>query len=619
MCGIIGYTGRSSALEVLIQGLYALEYRGYDSAGVAFYKGRGQTAGERVPLCVVKSAGRISALEEKLEKELHTEELVSFCGIGHTRWATHGEPTDANAHPHGTAQAQIVHNGIIENYAQIREYLTRTGYSFSSQTDTEAAALLIDYMSVRYDTHEEALRAAAAEFQGSYAICAVFQDEPGTIYAIRRDNPLIIGVGNHEYFTASDITAILTRTRDYYRMEDGELAIITPTGVTFTAADGEPVHKELQTADWDVEAAQRGGYDHFMLKEIYEGPDALRKTLHAHGASNLAEEGLDEARLAQASSLTVVACGTALNAGILSKIFFEKYAHIPVYTEVASEFRYRNPILGDKDIVLVISQSGETADTLAALRLARKRGIYTIAMVNVTGSSIAREADCTIYTCAGPEIAVASTKAYSVQTALLADLAVRLGMLRGVLSGEAGAELRSKLLHQLPAAISSILESAPALCRTAAQSLKDVHSIFYIGRGPDCSSAQEAALKMKEISYIHCEAYAAGEMKHGTISLIEADVPVVALCTAPSDSVLRSKMIGNIREVQTRGAFVLYVGTQRLSEDLANVQIILPAIDPDLAPIAGMTVLQLLAYYTAVARGTDVDKPRNLAKSVTVE
>lgn len=618
MCGIIGYTGRSGALEALLQGLYALEYRGYDSAGVAFFRGNGFLPGEHAPIHVIKTAGRISALEERLSDNL-CGETISRCGIGHTRWATHGSPTDANAHPHGTHQVQIVHNGIIENYIQLRMMLTQAGYSFASQTDTEAAALLIDYLSAKYDTHTEALLAAAREFQGSYAICAIFRDEPGTIYALRKDNPLIIGVGEGEYVTASDITAILPRTRNYYRMEDGELAVVTANKVTFYDSNGQRLEKELFTADWDVEAAQHGGFPHFMLKEIHEGPDAIRKTMQAHTSLTLEEEGLDVVRLKRASSLTVVACGTALNAGALGKMYFEKYAKLPVYTEVASEFRYRNPIFSKNDVVLVISQSGETADTLAALRLARSQGVYTIAMVNVTGSSIAREADCTIYTCAGPEIAVASTKAYSVQTALLADLAIRLGVLRETLSEEAAELLRGLLSKQLPQVITQILEMTDEPCRKAAQQLQKAHSVFYIGRGADCCSAQEAALKMKEISYIHCEAYAAGEMKHGTISLIERGVPVIALCTAPGDSLLRSKMLGNIREVQTRGAFVLYIGTEPLCDDLADEQILLPEIAPELAPIAGMTIMQLLAYYTAVCRGTDVDKPRNLAKSVTVE
>ena len=605
MCGIIGYIGKENSVKHLIEGLRALEYRGYDSAGVAYFDGENN-------LCRVKAAGRLANVEEKLKS--HPEASYSHCGIGHTRWATHGEPTDANSHPQGTAALQLVHNGIIENYAGLKSELAALGYTFESDTDTEVAAKLLDYY-LRSSDKLTAIERLRNRIHGSYALGIIFADDPDEIYALRKDSPLIVGLGNGENFIASDITAILRYTRDYYQLEEGEIAIVRKDSVTILR-DGREIKKEKKTALWDVEAAERGGYKHFMLKEIHEEPEAIVKTLRPRikdGLPDFSGEKLDMGSLSKTSRLFIVACGTAMHAGLIAKGLFESLARIPVEVTIASEFRYSDPIVGKGDTVLVISQSGETADSLAALRLAKEKGADTAAIVNVIGSSIAREADSVLYTLAGPEIAVASTKAYTVQTALLALIAINCGILRGTLSREDAKELTSGLIDRAPKAVAEMISRDDETKRLA-DIIKDAEHLFFIGRGADWHLASEGSLKLKEISYIHSEAYAAGELKHGTISLIVPGTPVIALSTVPE---LTGKMTSNIREVKARGAKVIAISSAPISE--ADEQLTLPEIDPRLAFLPAAAAVQLLAYHTAVARGCDVDKPRNLAKSVTVE
>lgn len=605
MCGIIGYIGKDNSVSHLIEGLRALEYRGYDSAGVAYFDADGA-------LCRVKAAGRLTNVEEKLKS--HPETSGSHCGVGHTRWATHGAPSDTNSHPHGTAALQLVHNGIIENYAGIREELTALGYSFESDTDTEVAAKLLDYY-LRTNDKLSAVEKLTAKLRGSYAFGIIFAGEPDRIYAMRKDSPLIVGIGDGENFIASDITAILKYTRDYYQLDEGELAIVEKDRITILK-DGAKIEKEKKTALWDVEAAERGGYRHFMHKEIHEEPEAMRKTLSPRinaGLPDFSGEKLDTAALAGASRLYIVACGTAMHAGLIAQGLFNKLARMPVEVDIASEFRYNDPIIGPSDMVMIISQSGETADSLAALRLAKAKGAHTLAIVNVIGSSIAREADSVIYTLAGPEIAVASTKAYTVQTSLLALLAAECGLLRGVLSEEETKAFTAELLERGQSTVEDIISREDEI-KQIAEKIKDSEHLFFIGRGADYYLSAEGSLKLKEISYIHSEAYAAGELKHGTISLIVPGTPVIAICTVPE---LIEKMASNIREVRARGAKVIAIATREIAE--ADETVLLPEIDPRLAFLPGASVVQLLAYYTSVARGCDVDKPRNLAKSVTVE
>ncbi len=610
MCGIIGCTGVKRAVDTVVKGLHMLEYRGYDSAGVAWFDSEGTLKTE-------KSVGKIRDLEKKLALR---SDLGGGAGIGHTRWATHGAPTDANSHPHGTARVQLVHNGIIENYAALRGELSALGYTFASDTDTEAAALLLDRLAGETGSHAEAMRALAGRLCGSFAIGAIFADEPGVIYAIRRESPLLIAIGDGASYLASDMTAVLAHTRRYLTLEAGELAILAPSGVTLLGEDGERVEREVCEAVWDVRAAERGGHPHFMHKEIFEEPRVVRDTLAPRVSAGLPDfggEGLDTARLASAERIFIVACGTAYHAGLIGAAVIERYARIPVTVELASEFRYRDPILSEREPVILISQSGETADTLAALRLAKSRGSYTLGIVNVVGSSVAREADAALYTYAGPEIAVASTKAYTVQTALLSLLGIYLASLRGQVSAEEARRETAALLTGLPSEIERILAREGEIAALAAE-LTEHENLFFIGRRTDYYAATEASLKLKEISYIHCEAYAAGELKHGTISLITEGTPVVALSSEPD---LREKMLGNVREVTARGARVLLfaAGEPGALADTAAGAFLLPELPRVSAPIAMATALQLLAYHTACLRGCDVDQPRNLAKSVTVE
>ena len=611
MCGIIGYTGGENAVPKLLEGLSALEYRGYDSAGIAVF-------GDGDALQVVKSKGRLALLEDKINHL--AEKLSSHCGIGHTRWATHGEPSDVNSHPHGTPRVYIVHNGIIENYAEIKAFLIGKGYTFVSETDTETAAKLIDYYYTQTGDPTDAMALALKMLSGSYAIGAIFAGHPGTIYATRKDNPLIIAVSDIGNFIASDIPAVLKYTNKYYRIDEGEVAVITPKDVTVLSPDKQPVNKPLEVADWDIEAAEKGGYPHFMIKEIHEEPDAIIKTLRPRIKNGMPDFGIPELtdeKLASFERIHIVACGTAMHAGLIGKYAAESLARIPVNVEIASEFRYKNPILGKRDLVIIISQSGETADTLAALRLAKENGVYTLAIVNVAGSSIVREADSVIYTWAGPEIAVASTKAYTVQIAVMYLFALRLAYACAKLDEEQVKAYVAELLDIAPKMIQKALDREPE-CARIAKKYKDQNDIFFIGRGADYALSMESALKLKEISYIHCEAYAAGELKHGTISLITDGTPVFALANYEG---FYEKMISNIKEVRARGARVILMCSENAAvpENVADDILRVPTMSELFMPIPSATLSQLIAYYTSLYLGCDVDKPRNLAKSVTVE
>ncbi|MFT9057684.1 MAG: glutamine--fructose-6-phosphate transaminase (isomerizing) [Ethanoligenens sp.] len=601
MCGIVGYVGEKDSAEVLLDELGKLEYRGYDSAGVAIF--------EQGKIKVVKAKGHLSALKGKLKKEGTPQ---GVCGIGHTRWATHGSPSDVNAHPHSAKKVTIVHNGIIENYLHLKEMLKTKGYTFVSDTDTEVMAKLIDFC--YHGDPVKAIAEALGHTCGSYALGMLFTDFPERIYAVRKDSPLIVGAGKGENFIASDIPAILKYTRDYYLLGENEIAEITMKGITFHSLSGEIVEKEKQTATFDIAAAEKGGFAHFMLKEIYEQPKALRATINPRILNGLPSLGCGN--LSHVERVHVVACGTAMHAGLAGRAVIEKFARIPVDVHIASEFRYGDPIIGKNDLVVMISQSGETADTLAALRLAKQKGIRTLAVVNVVGSSIAREADCVLYTWAGPEIAVASTKAYSVQLAMLDLLAVQLAIDHDRLSAQE-ARLLCADLQKLPDAVEEALK-LDAQCKAAAEAYAKADMAFFIGRGVDYPSCMEGALKLKEVSYVESEAYAAGELKHGTISLIVEHTPVIALAT---QSNLFGKTVSNIREVKARGAEVLLLCRKGkdVTADVADHVMALPEVSEWFMPSLSVVPLQLFAYHMAKERGCDIDQPRNLAKSVTVE
>ena len=603
MCGIVGYIGDKNSTEILIDGLKKLEYRGYDSAGVAVFGQDGVN--------VVKAKGRIKNLEDKIGENVPQ----GVCGIGHTRWATHGAPSDVNSHPHRSGKVTLVHNGIIENYSELREEMRTEGRVFVSETDTEVAAQLIDKC---YSSDPiAAIYDAVAQIRGSYAFGILFDDHPDVLYAIRKDSPLIVGIGEGENYIASDIPAILSRTNQYYLLEENELAIITAGSIEILDRDKAPIQKEIFKATWDVSAAEKGGYDHFMLKEINEQPKVLADTILPrlkNGAKHIfAEEMADISKIKR---LHVVACGSALHAGMVGKHMIEKIAKVPVMTEVASEFRYSSLLFEEGDAVVVISQSGETADTLAALRIAKKRGIPTIAIVNVVGSTIAREADIVLYTWAGPEIAVATTKAYTCQVAVMLLMALRFAGERGTVS-DSELDRYADLLKQIPDVVAGQLENIKVY-EEMSQHYKDCEDLFFIGRGYDAALCWEASIKLKEISYIHSEAYAAGELKHGTISLIEPGMPVVAIASGDQ---LFEKTVSNVKEVKARGARVILLCREGANVDstVYDDLISIPAVDEFIRPIAAIVPLQIFAYYTAVARGCDVDKPRNLAKSVTVE
>jgi glucosamine--fructose-6-phosphate aminotransferase (isomerizing) len=606
MCGIVGYVGKRNAQDVLLDGLEKLEYRGYDSAGVALALEGG--------IRVVKSKGRLAELRKRLAVEALAR---SGCGIGHTRWATHGEPSDVNSHPHSTPRVSIVHNGIIENYGVLKERLMAKGYTFESETDTEVLVKLID--SCYEGEPLKALRAALAMVRGSYALAVLFRDFPDTLFAVKRESPLIVGWGEEENFIASDIPALLKYTRRYSVLEEGDMAVVNADGIRFYNEFAEPVEREVLTANWDQEAAEKGGYPHFMLKEINEQPAAITATVSPHvenGLPDLRVPELTDERLRRIGTVHLVGCGTAMHAGMVGKAAIEALARVPAQVEIASEFRYRNPILRPEDLVIIISQSGETSDTLAALKLAKSRGVPVLAIVNVVGSSIARAADYVMYTYAGPEIAVASTKAYMVQMCVLYLFALRLAYARGM---QTDAEIRRLTAELLRAG--EVIKPRLADCeqiKYLASRFVNTQSCFFIGRGFDYSLSLEGSLKLKEISYVHSDAYAAGELKHGTISLVTDGVPVIALATQKQ---VYEKTISNAKETKSRGAKVLLFTTRDavVPDGVADYVVRLDDYDDLLMPLQLIVPLQLFAYYMAVLRGCDVDKPRNLAKSVTVE
>ena len=606
MCGIVGYVGKRNAQDVLLDGLEKLEYRGYDSAGVALALEGG--------IRVVKSKGRLAELRKRLAVEALAR---SGCGIGHTRWATHGEPSDVNSHPHSTPRVSIVHNGIIENYGVLKERLMAKGYTFESETDTEVLVKLID--SCYEGEPLKALRAALAMVRGSYALAVLFRDFPDTLFAVKRESPLIVGWGEEENFIASDIPALLKYTRRYSVLEEGDMAVVNADGIRFYNEFAEPVEREVLTANWDQEAAEKGGYPHFMLKEINEQPAAITATVSPrveNGLPDLRVPELTDERLRRIGTVHLVGCGTAMHAGMVGKAAIEALARVPAQVEIASEFRYRNPILRPEDLVIIISQSGETSDTLAALKLAKSRGVPVLAIVNVVGSSIARAADYVMYTYAGPEIAVASTKAYMVQMCVLYLFALRLAYARGM---QTDAEIRRLTAELLRAG--EVIKPRLADCeqiKYLASRFVNTQSCFFIGRGFDYSLSLEGSLKLKEISYVHSDAYAAGELKHGTISLVTDGVPVIALATQKH---VCEKTISNAKETKSRGAKVLLFTTRDavVPDGVADYVVRLDDYDDLLMPLQLIVPLQLFAYYMAVLRGCDVDKPRNLAKSVTVE
>ena len=610
MCGIIGYSGVENSVPKLIEGLKALEYRGYDSAGIAVFT--------EIGISVVKAKGRIANIQTLLDTEY--KNLESFCGIGHTRWATHGEPSDKNSHPHGTDRLKLVHNGIIENYIKLKKELSEKGYAFESDTDTEIAAKLVDLNYKKTNDTLKAIRLSIKELEGSYALATIFKNHPGKIYATRKDSPLIVALSDKGNFIASDIPAVLKYTNKYFQLEVGEIAVVEKDTVTVYDTNDKIISKNIRTADWDIGAAEKGGFEHFMIKEIHEEPISIINTLRPRikdGKPFLDLPNLSDGKITNFKRMIIVACGTAMHAGFVGKYAIEAIARIPVEVEIASEFRYKNPIIDKDDLVIIISQSGETADSLAALRLSKEKGAHTLAVVNVAGSSIAREADSTMYTWAGPEIAVASTKAYTVQICLMYLIAVKFALCHKKISDIQATDFLHILLDQSPTAVENALKLSDE-CKKLAESFKDTEHLFYIGRGIDYCIAEEASLKLKEISYIHSEAYAAGEMKHGTISLITDGTPVIAICTQDN---LLEKMISNIKEVKARGARVIIIckDNTHIDADVADEIIKTPGVSDFFMPIPTMTILQLLAYHTALVKECDVDKPRNLAKSVTVE
>ncbi|MCQ2514924.1 MAG: glutamine--fructose-6-phosphate transaminase (isomerizing) [Ruminococcus sp.] len=609
MCGIVGYVGTKDCCDVLVNALSKLEYRGYDSAGIAVF--------ENGEIETVKTQGKLDDLRNKLDT---VGKPQGHIGIGHTRWATHGEPSDVNSHPHSGARVTIVHNGIIENYIELKEYLTNKGRTFISETDTEVVAQLLDY---KYNGDPiKTIDDCMADLKGSFALGIMFKDFPDRIFAVRRESPLIVGVAEGECFIASDVPAILKYTRDYYLLEHNEIATLTADGTSFVNEYLEPITKELKTADWDMEAAEKGGYPHFMIKEINEQPTAIKTTITPrikNGLPCLEECGITTEKLKKFKSVTIVACGTAMHAGMVGKYVIEDLARIPVNVDIASEFRYRNPIVSEGDLVIIISQSGETADSLAALRLAKQKGATTLAIVNAKGSSIAREADMLIYTLAGPEIAVASTKAYITQLSVMYLFAFELALAKETVSSAECKRLVSALL-KIPDAVQYVIDNCEEKCKFIATKLINADSLLYIGRGLDYALSMEGSLKLKEVSYIHSESYAAGELKHGTISLIDDGMPVIAVATQTD---IIPKTISNIVEVKSRGAKVILVCTdacaRELKEGIADYVVEIPHSDELLMPITAVVPLQILAYYTAVDRGNNPDMPKNLAKSVTVE
>ena len=604
MCGIVGFTGDHQAAPILLDGLSKLEYRGYDSAGIAVRDGERDAA-------VIKAKGRLKGLSEKTN---NGESVPGTCGIGHTRWATHGEPSENNAHPHVSDDENVVavHNGIIENYQELKDKLTRKGYTFYSETDTEVAVKLIDYYYKKYEgTPVDAINHSMVRIRGSYAMAIMFKDYPEEIYVARKDSPMILGV--------EDVPAILKYTRNVYYIGNMEMARVRKGEITFYNLDGEEIEKKMKVIDWDAEAAEKAGFEHFMMKEIHEQPKVVQDTLNSvlkDGKIDLSEVGLSEEEIRDISQIYIIACGSAYHVGIAAQYVIEDMARIPVRVEFASEFRYRNPILDPHALAIVISQSGETADSLAALRLCKDHGIRTLAIVNVVGSSIAREADNVFYTLAGPEISVATTKAYSTQLIAAYVLAIQFAKVREQITEEQSAGYIEEL-KTLPDKIQRIIDDKERI-QWFASKQANAHDTFFIGRGIDYAISMEGSLKMKEVSYIHSEAYAAGELKHGTISLIEDGTLVIGVLTQPE---LYEKTVSNMVECKSRGAYLLGLTTfgNYNIEDTADFTVYIPKTDPYFATSLAVIPLQLLGYYVSVAKGLDVDKPRNLAKSVTVE
>ena len=612
MCGIVGFTGSTQAAPILLDGLSKLEYRGYDSAGIAVRDGEKDTE-------VVKAKGKLKVLKEMTN---NGDAVKGDCGIGHTRWATHGEPSALNAHPHSSDDENViaVHNGIIENYQELKEKLVKSGYSFNSQTDTEVAVKLIDYYFKKYGLGPvDSIARAMIRIRGSYALCVMFKDYPGEIYTARKDSPMIIGIANGETYVASDVPAILKYTRNVYYIGNMEIAKLEKGAVTFFNIDREEITKPLTEIKWDAEAAEKRGFEHFMLKEIHEQPKVVRDTINSvikDGKIDFSDVGLTDEEMQKVSQIYIVACGSAYHVGMAVQYVIEDFTSIPVRVELASEFRYRKMTLVKDSLVIVISQSGETADSLAALREAKAKGIMTLGIVNVVGSSIAREADNVFYTLAGPEISVATTKAYSTQLIAGYLLALQFAVARGEMTEEKCEELL-KELYTIPDKIEKILEDKERI-QWYANKLAGAKDAFFIGRGIDYAIGLEGSLKMKEISYIHSEAYAAGELKHGPISLIEEGVPVIGVLTQQD---LYEKTVSNMVEVKSRGASLMGLTTygNYSMEDLADFTVYIPQTDCHFAGSLSVIPLQLLGYYVSVAKGYDVDKPRNLAKSVTVE
>ncbi|MBE6863675.1 MAG: glutamine--fructose-6-phosphate transaminase (isomerizing) [Ruminococcus flavefaciens] len=612
MCGIVGFAGSSQAAPILLDGLSKLEYRGYDSAGIAVRDGSAETE-------IVKAKGKLKVLKEMTN---NGDAVKGTCGIGHTRWATHGEPSTLNAHPHCSDDENViaVHNGIIENYQELREKLTKSGYTFNSQTDTEVAVKLIDYYYKKYALGPvDSIARAMIRIRGSYALAVMFKDYPEEIYTARKDSPMIIGISNGETYVASDVPAILKYTRNVYYIGNREIAKLTKGTATFYNIDREEIEKELTEIKWDAEAAEKGGYEHFMLKEIHEQPKVVRDTINSvvkDGKIDFSGIGLTDDEMKSLSQIYIVACGSAYHVGMAVQYVIEDFTSLPVRVELASEFRYRKMQLVKDSLVIIISQSGETADSLAALREAKDKGIKTLGIVNVVGSSIAREADNVFYTLAGPEISVATTKAYSTQLIAGYLLAMQFAVARGEMSEEKCSELL-KELYTIPDKIEKILEDKERL-QWFANKLASAKDAFFIGRGIDYAIGLEGSLKMKEISYIHSEAYAAGELKHGPISLIEDGILVISILTQQD---LYEKTISNMVEVKSRGASLMGLTTygNYSMEDTADFTVYIPQTDPHFAGSLAVIPLQLLGYYVSVAKGYDVDKPRNLAKSVTVE
>lgn len=612
MCGIVGYVGNEQAAPILLNGLAKLEYRGYDSAGIAVRDGDKHVE-------VVKAKGRLKALEEKTNNGLA---IKGTCGIGHTRWATHGEPSENNAHPHISDDYNVVgvHNGIIENYQELKDKLVKNGYEFYSSTDTEVAIKLIDYYYKKYEhTPVDAINHAMVRIRGSYAFAIMFKEYPNEIYVARKDSPMILGVSDGNCYVGSDVPAILNYTRNVYYIGNMEIGRLADGNITFYNLDGDEIEKELVEIKWDAEEAEKGGYEHFMMKEIHEQPKAIADTLNSvlkDGKLDLSAVELSDEEIKKISQIYIVACGSAYHVGVVAQYVMEDLAKIPVRVELASEFRYRKPLLDPDGLVIVISQSGETADSLAALRLAKDKGLRTLGIVNVVGSSIAREADNVFYTLAGPEISVATTKAYSTQLIAAYCLAIQFARVRGEITDDVYSTYLEEL-KTIPDKIEKILEDKERIQWFAAK-VANSKDIFFIGRGIDYAVSLEGSLKLKEISYIHSEAYAAGELKHGTISLIEDNILVIGVLT---QSELYEKTISNMVECKSRGAYLMGLTTygKYEVEDTVEFTVYIPKIDEHFAASLAVVPLQLLGYYVSVAKGLDVDKPRNLAKSVTVE